>query len=124
MTNLKSLTEQQRSAVLDLLVLGIYSDAHIATVEDAAVHQLLGELGLDAASDRNREIDASVTRVRKHVASTESAQKYATSLAGLLQAKDQRRQVQIRLQNLLNSDGKLTATEKNFAAVVDAALRL
>jgi len=122
--NLKTLTEQQRCALLDLLVLAMYSDAHLAAVEDAEVHRLLGEMGVEAVSDKNREIDASVTRVRKHTTSVESARDYATALAQAFSARDQRRQVQERLNDLLTSDKKITPAERTFAATVVEALRL
>ncbi len=122
--NLKTLNEQQRGALLDLLVLGMYSDGHLAVAEDAEVRQLLGDMGFDADSDRDREIDAAVTRVRKHTSSAESAREYATGLAQAFQVRDQRRQVQERLNDLLASDKKVTAVEKSFAAVVVEALRM
>lgn len=122
--NLKTLSEKQRHALLDLLVLGMYSDAHLAAAEDADVRQLLGEMGVDADSDRDREIDAAVARVRKHTASVASARKYAVGLARAFQAKDQRRQAQELLDELLASDSTVTESEKSFAAVVGEALRL
>ncbi len=122
--NLKTLSEPQRRALLDLLVLGMYSDAHLAAAEDADVRQLLGEMGFEADSDRDREIDAAVTRVRKHTASVKAARNYATDLAQVFQAKDQRRQVHELLDELLASDDTVAESEKNFAAVVGEALRV
>jgi uncharacterized tellurite resistance protein B-like protein len=122
--NLRTLSEQHRHALLDLLVLGMYADGHLAAAEDAEVRRLLGETGVEADSDRNREIDAAVTRVRKHTSSAESAREYATSLAQVFQARDQRRQVQERLSELLAIDRKVTAAENSFSAVVVEALRI
>jgi uncharacterized tellurite resistance protein B-like protein len=122
--NLKTLNEQPRLAFLDLLVLGMYSDGHLAAVEEAKIRDLLGEMGVEADSDRDLEIDTAVTRVRKHTSSSESAREYAASLARVFQAKDQRRQVLDRLNDLLASDKNVTASESTFAAVVVEALRL
>ena len=122
--NLKAWTEAQRRALLDLMVLGVYSDANFAVSEDAALHQLLAEMGFPTVDGQNHELDAAITRVRKNASSVAAAEKYARSLAEIFQAKDQRRQVQDQLSSLLNVDGKLTEAEKKFASAVDDALRL
>ena len=122
--NLKTLSEPQRRALLDLLVLGMYADAHLAAAEDSDVRQLLGEMGFDTDSDRDREIDAAVSRIRRHTSSVEAARERATELALAFPAKDQRRQVHELLDELLASDNTVTESEKSFAAVVGEALRV
>ena len=122
--DLKSLSEPQRQALLDLLVLGMYSDGHLAAAEFVKLRQLLGRMGLDSEFDRDRALDASATRVRKAASNSEAARGYATGLTQMFQSKDQRRQVHDLLDDLLGVDNQVAIVESNFSAVVREALRL
>ena len=71
--NLKDLNDQQRKALLDLAMLAMYSDGHLASAEDERVHRLLGAMGYDEESARNREYDAAVARVSRHAGTAAGA---------------------------------------------------
>jgi len=122
--DLKSLNEAQREALLDLLILGMYSDGHLAAAEDTQLRQLLGKMGLDSEYDRDRALDASATRVRKIATTSEAARGHADSLVQVFAARDQRRLVYDALNEFLASDEQITAPERNFAAMVCETLRL
>jgi hypothetical protein len=122
--NLRELNDQQRSALLDLLVLSMYSDGNLAGVEDAKIRQVLGPMGVESESEVNRMLDASVTRVRRHATSGEAAREYANSLAQAFSARDQRRLVSDWVGAVLESDHHISAAESDFAAIVREALHL
>jgi len=122
--DLKSLNEPQRQALLDLLILGMYTDGHLAAAEDTQLRQLLGKMGFDSEYDRDRALDASATRVRIAAANSEAVRAYATSLAHVFAERDQRRQVYELLNEFLASDEQITTPERNFSAAVREALHL
>jgi len=122
--NLTTLTEPQRSALVDLLVLGMYSDGHLAAAEELKIRQAIGRLGIEGESDIDRAFDASVTRVRQHAANAQAASAYATNLAQAFPARDQRRQAHDLVNAVLESDRHIAATESEFATTVREALRL
>jgi uncharacterized tellurite resistance protein B-like protein len=122
--NLNTLNETQRAALVDLLVLGMYSDGHLATAEEARIRQVIVRLGADGDEDIARVLDASITRVRQQAANPAAASAYASLLAQAFLAGDQRRQVGQLVAEVIESDRHITATETSFAALVREALRL
>ena len=122
--NLQALTEPQRNALVDLLVLGMYSDGHLAAVEELKIRQAIGSMGVEGEPDIDRALDASVTRVRQHAGNAQAASAYATRLAQAFPARDQRRQAHDLVNAVLESDRHITSSENELATVVREALRL
>jgi uncharacterized tellurite resistance protein B-like protein len=122
--NIADFTNEQREALLDLLVLAMYADGHLASAEEARLGELLLKMGAQSDSDRDRQLDAAVTRVRQHAASTEAAQAYAASLTQAFQARNQRRRVLDLMDDLMATDSHITLTEGSLSTVVREALRL
>ena len=65
--NLTGFSEAQRRALFDLLILAMYADGHLTTVADEQIEQLLVAMGFTEESDRQREFDAAVTRMRPFI---------------------------------------------------------
>ncbi|MDB6023243.1 MAG: hypothetical protein JWQ04_3100 [Pedosphaera sp.] len=80
--NLAGFTPQQNQALLDLLVLAMYMDGNLAQVEEARVQQLLAAMGFASDYDRNREFDASVTRVRRKSQTAAAVKTLTAALTG------------------------------------------
>ena len=59
----KEFTTTQQHALLDLAMLAMYADGHLASAEDARVHRLLEMLGHGTEYDRNQQYDAAVSSV-------------------------------------------------------------
>jgi hypothetical protein len=114
-------TEAQRQALLDLLLLGMYADGHLASAEDATLHGLLRGMGVESKYDQDREMDAAVTRVRQHLERPEDAEAYVKSLAQGFSSPELRRQAAGVLEQFLDSDERLTTVEHQFLATVRAA---
>jgi hypothetical protein len=122
--NIADFTTEQRLALLDLLVLAMYADGHLAAAEEARIRELLLKMGAESDSDRDRQLDAAVTRVRQHAGGTAAAQAYATSLAQAFQARNQRRQVLDLVDALTASDSHITLAEGDYSTAVREALHL
>lgn len=116
--DLKTLGTEQRNALIDLLVLGMYADGHLARAEDGRIARALQAMGWDARSDQEREFDAAVTRVRKYSDSKQQIQIRAQALARAFSSADDRRQALAALEEVLASDHRVTPAEGRFLDVI------
>jgi uncharacterized tellurite resistance protein B-like protein len=121
--NIADFTQPQRQALLDLLVLAMYADGHLASAEDARLQRLLSTLGSDTDYDRGRQLDAAVTRVRLHSQTPEAARVYAAQLAQSFTLPAHRQQVSQLLGDLMVSDGQVSAPESRFLSVIQEVLQ-
>ena len=114
----------QNQALLDLLVLAMYSDGNLAQVEETRVKQLLSAMGFESDYDRGREFDASVTRVRRQSQTPEAVKLCATNLAGNFTTREQQQRVYGFLNELTALDGRVSDEEGNFLSAIKAAFKM
>lgn len=115
------LSQPQKAALLDLTLLAMYADGHLASVEDERVHRLLGQMGYTSESERNREYDASVARLRL-TQTPEASLAHATSLAQNFPLHEQRRLVQATLADLVTSDTHVSLQESGLLSAIREVL--
>ncbi len=116
--NITDFTEAEREALLDLLVLAMYADGHLASVEDKQVRRLLGALGAESTYERNRQFDGSITRLRTHLQTAAAALEQARLLAQCFDPPEHRREVFTALTELMASDNSVTHAESRFLQAV------
>ncbi len=121
--NIETFSEPQRQALLDLVILAMYADGHLAKLEDGRVHLLLGAMGFHSSFERNTHYDAAVSRVSRHSQTAESARAHATALAGSFTTRQQRQTVQEILDDIVITDSHVSAQENNLLSVVSDALQ-
>jgi hypothetical protein len=121
---LASFTDEQKQALLDLLVLDMYMDGNLARAEEARVQQLLGAMGFKSDFDRDREFDASVTRIRRQTQTPDDANAYAAKLATCFTAREQQQHVYDYLSDLAALDGRVSPEESKFLSAINAAFKL
>ena len=121
--NLKDFTAPQQTAVLDLALLAMYADGHLASAEDERIGRLLTEMGFRSDYERNTECDAAVSRVRRHSDTTANARAHASTLAQVF-APEQKQIVVGLLRDLLASDSVVSRPERTFLAVLEETFRL
>jgi hypothetical protein len=100
----------------------MYVDGHLASAEDATLHQLLASMGVPNKYDQDRLLDAAVTRVRQQLHAPEAAVGYAQALARSFPTPELRRRAGGVLEQFLDSDERLTRVEHRFLAIVREAL--
>jgi uncharacterized tellurite resistance protein B-like protein len=122
--NLKDFTEPQRQALLDLALLAMYADGHLATAEDERVQRLLTAMGFSTDYERGQHYDAAVSRVRSHSSTAAAARTHATALAQNFASKEQRQRVHDVLDDLMSSDSRVAPQESTLLGVVKEALHL
>lgn len=122
--NATNLTQVQEEALLDLLVIAMYADGHIASVEDGRLQRLLTDQGHSDEYDRSKLVDGSITRTRKHTQTPEHTRAYIAQLAQLFQTSSERRSVVRQLDDLLSVDGATKPKEKEFSEEVQRLFKL
>ncbi len=122
--NFRNFSDRQRQALLDLLVLGMYSDDNLTVAEDAVVQSLLDTFQFDSDYSRNRYLDASIARVRENAQTTDSERAYAVSLAQIFASPENQRAVCETLERLLASDDGVSAKESRLLSVVKEVFKM
>ncbi|SRR5581483_2462890 len=122
--NLNEFTKEQRQALLDLLILAMYTDGNLASVEEARVKEVLTSMGWTTDYDRNREFDAAVTRIRQHAQTAELARACAAKLAQYFTVPEQRNRVYGIVSELTALDGQVSPEEGKFLAVVREVFKM
>jgi hypothetical protein len=111
-------TEDEKLALLELLILGMYSDAHLALKEDEKVQVVLDTFGFATKKERYECVDAAVTRVRQHVDRFEDARDYAMDLIGRFSSAERRKQAYEALEEMFRSCPKVNEDQKKFLAAL------
>lgn len=122
--NTKGFSNQQKAALLDLLVLGMYQDGHLAAAEDERVKLLVSSFDLESDYARQQFVDASFARVTRKERTREAIRSAILSYGAEFKDENQRRLAFDALAELLASDSKVTNEENRFLAVVEEALEL
>ena len=122
--NIEAFTSKQNQALLDLLVLAMYRDGNLAKVEETRVQQLLAAMGFETEYDRNKEFDASVTRIRRQSQSPDAVKAVAAKLAGNFTAKPDQENIYNFLSDLTAVDGSVSSEENQFLAGIKEAFNL
>ncbi len=115
-------TSIQRELLADLVLLGIYSDGHLAVSEDAALSRLLDAIGPEGAPEREAYSDAAISRVRRLLDIPAALEARIFSSATIFPDAAQRAVALHAVNTALNADGKITTSEVNFLARLKAAL--
>lgn len=118
---LKNLNTDERNALLDALVLAMYSDGHLARTEDARIERILGAMGFAAQFERDREFDAAVTRVRKYSEGATATREVTANLTSALSKRGDRDAVIQALTEVVGSDSKVSVEENRFLEMIKAA---
>jgi hypothetical protein len=118
------LTEQQRRALLDLLILAMYADGRLDLEEDARLNRLLTAMGFETEYDRDRQLDESITRLREYSQNPQVARTRATQLAQSFTDPEQCRGVYQLIEQQVNSDNSVVPAEHEFLSAIRQALGL
>lgn len=121
--NIENFSEPQQQALLDLVILAMYADGHLAKLEDGRVHLLLGSLGFTTKFERDQQYDAAVTRVSRHSLTAVAARGHAATLAALFTTREQRQRVQEILDEIVITDSHVSLEENNLLSVVREELQ-
>jgi uncharacterized tellurite resistance protein B-like protein len=122
--NLNGFTDQQKQTLLDLLVIGMYADGHLADAEDAKINGVLATITFASDSVRDRFIDATFTRARQHLGSPQATRDFVADIARHFPSPDLRQKAFNDLEELLASDDQVVEKESQLLAIVKAEFNL
>ena len=114
----------QQRALLELLVLAMYADGHLTTIEDEQLHKLLTAFGHTEEFDRQREFDAAVTRMRPFAQSIQKAKEQALLLADAFTTRSQQKQVYWAVQQIMTSDQHVSSWESTLLSELGLKFRM
>ena len=121
---LTNFSAAQQRAFFDLLVLAMYADGHLTSVEDDQLQELLKAMGFTEASDREREFDQAVTRMRPFVQSILKAKNQAIQLASAFTTRHQQKQVYGAVQKMMMADNNVSTWENTLLTELDSRFRM
>jgi hypothetical protein len=121
---LTGFTTAQQRALLELLVLAMYADGHLTTIEDEQLQKLLTAFGHTEEFDRQREFDAAVTRMRPFAQSIQKAKEQALLLADAFTTRSQQKQVYWAVQQIMTSDQHVSSWESTLLSELGLKFRM
>ena len=116
--DLNAFTDQQKQALVDLLILGMYADGNLDLIEEEKAQRVLDAIRFSSSSARQYFIDASFARARKHGASPESTRQYVADIGKNFPTKELCGQVRAALEESLSSDNQVADRERELLAMV------
>jgi nicotinamide mononucleotide adenylyltransferase len=122
--DLTDFSDYQQRALFDLLILAMYADGHLTTVEDELLQQLLAAMGYAEESDRQREFDAAVTRIRPCVQSIHKVKEQALLLAETFTLRTQQKQVYEAVEQIMTFDNHVSSWENTLLMELRMKFRL
>jgi hypothetical protein len=122
--NVTSFTQEQKQALLDLLIIGMYADHKLASAEDERIQQLLEAFKFPSDYERNSFSDAAFTRASRQSGSPEAIRSYVSQIASHFPTREIRRGAYDILEELLTSDGSISAEESKLLAATKDVFEL
>ena len=119
-----NLTDPQKRAFIDLLIMGMYVDQNLSSAEDARVQHVLDTFQFTSDYERQQFLDASFTRVSRQMGSEDSIRTYVTQLASNFSTRQMLQDVYEALNDVITSDRNVTSKETLLLSVVREAFRL
>jgi hypothetical protein len=113
-TDLTYFSASQQRALFDLLILAMYADGHLTTVEDVQLQELLTAMGFTEKSDRQGEFDMTVTRMRPAVQTIWKAKEQALLLANTFTVRNQQQQVFAAVEQMMSADQHVSSWENTL----------
>ena len=122
--NVAGITQEQKEALLDLLIIGMYADHNLASAEDERIEQLLDTFKFPSDYERKRFSDAAFTRASRQSSSPEAIRAYVSEIARHFPTREVRRRAYDILDDLLTSDGRISAEESMLLAATKDVFQL
>ena len=122
--DLNEFSAAQQRALFELLVLAMYADGHLTTVEDEQLQKLLTAMGHTEEFDRQREFDAAVTRLRPFIQSLQKDKEEALLLAEAFTTRNQQKQVYEAVQQIMTADKHVSSWEGTLLSELRLKFRM
>ncbi|MGJ8653667.1 MAG: hypothetical protein ACSHX8_10375 [Opitutaceae bacterium] len=115
-----SVTQPEREAIIDLLLLGIYIDGHLSLAETSEFDNAADSLGWDSSTGPSIYISNATDRVRNARTSEDAVAELISFVGQRLTSAGSKERALVLLNRLLTADGK-TEKEKAFFEQVETS---
>jgi hypothetical protein len=122
--DLSGFSSSQQRALFDLLILAMYADGHLTSVEDEDLQKLLVAFGYTEDFVRQREFDAAVTRMRPFLQSIQRAKDQTLLLAEAFTSRSQQKQVYTAVQQIMTVDKNVSSWESTLLSELGLKFRM
>jgi len=117
-------TEDQKVAVLDLLIIGMYADHKLTSAEDDRIQKMIDTFSFPSDYERQMFTDAAITRASREAVSPEAIRACVTQLAAHFPTPEVRRKAYHMLNNVITADGQVSAEESQLLTATREAFQL
>ena len=123
-TPMPSLTQPQREAIFDFLLLGMYADASLKLSENERLYEIVSGLGWESYQDPSEYSDLATARVRKAGETDAGTRELLAAISARLESEDARTFALAVLLRLLEADEQVGESEQSFHAMAKAAFEI
>jgi hypothetical protein len=120
--DLESLTQKQREAVVDLLLLGMFADAPLRVSEDQKLLSVIEEIGWESYQAPDLYLQSAIARARDASDTEGGIKQRLVKIAVELNETGLRQRALDYLTQFLGVDGAVDAEESKFLELTKAAL--
>ena len=117
-------SDLQRRALFELLILAMYADGQLTTIENELLEKLLTAMGHTQAGDRQKELDAAVTRIRPCLQSIQKAKTQALLLAEAFTTRPEHKLVYATVQKIMTTDQHVSTWESTLLSELRLKFRV
>lgn len=122
--DLTDFSASQQQALCDLLILSMYADGHLTSAKDGHLQNLLTAMGRGEESEREREFDAAVARMRPFAQSIWKAKTEVALLAGAFTNRGQQKRVYAAVEDIMTADRHVSTWECTLLSELRMKFRL
>ena len=108
------LTQPQREATLDLLLLGIYADGAIRLSENERIYELLSSYGWESYQDAREYSQTAVSRARGALETPDALTVFLAGISARLADEGMKKLALALLAQLIEADNTATESEADF----------
>jgi hypothetical protein len=117
------MTQKQREAVVDLLLLGMFADAPLKVSEDQKLVSVIEEIGWDSYQTPDLYLQSAIAKVRDTLETEGGTKHRLEKISEELNEPSLRQRALEYLTQFLGVDGAVDAEESKFLDLVRAALK-
>lgn len=119
--NLNHFNEQQRRALLELLIIAMYSDSQLASAEDLRIHKVADSLGFPSSDARTAFLKEFFVNISSLPRGGQALRPHLATVARRFPSDASRQEACLAVDELLRSDHRYAPQESQFAGILKEA---
>ena len=116
------MTQKQREALVDLLLLGIFADSSLKVSEDQKLLSVIGEIGWRSYQTPDLYLQSAIAKAREASDTEDATRRRLDRISESLATAETRKQALNYLTQFLGVDGAVDADESRFLDFAKTAL--